>query len=153
MFRSKVVVQEEDFDVSEALTWLRQDLPQVGAVCSFVGTVRDINEDSTVSAMTLEHYPGMTEKSLEQIITKARERFDIYSAMIIHRVGPLFPQDQIVLAACTSRHREQSFLACQFLMDYLKTEAPFWKKEETPEGARWVSARDTDDHAKQKWTK
>lgn len=151
MFRSKVLVQEEDFDVSESLRWLREGLPQVGAVCSFVGTVRDINENSEVSTMTLEHYPGMTEKALEKIIAQAQERFDIKSAMIIHRVGPMKPQDQIVLAACTSRHREQSFLACQFLMDYLKTEAPFWKKEETPDGGRWVSARDSDDAAKQKW--
>ncbi|MDX1669257.1 MAG: molybdopterin synthase catalytic subunit MoaE [Limnobacter sp.] len=151
MLRSKVVVQEEDFDLSESVAWLREGLAEVGAVASFVGTVRDINEDTSVSSMTLEHYPGMTEKSLQGIIDEANQRFDILSALIIHRIGPLSPQDQIVLAACASRHREQAFLACQFIMDYLKTEAPFWKKEATPDGARWVSARDSDDAAKEKW--
>lgn len=151
MLRSKVLVQEEDFDLTECVKWLRDGLTEVGAVASFVGTVRDINEDSTVSSMTLEHYPGMTEKSLQGIIDQANERFDILSAMIVHRIGPLYPQDQIVLAACSSRHREQAFLACQFIMDYLKTEAPFWKKESTPDGARWVSARDSDDTAREKW--
>jgi molybdopterin synthase catalytic subunit len=152
MKRSKVVVQEADFDVSAEVKWLRAGLPEIGAVATFIGTVRDINENSTVKAMTLEHYPGMTEKSLEKILQVADERFEISSAMIIHRVGPLYPEDQIVFAAATSMHREQAFLACQFIMDYLKTEAPFWKKEDTPEGSRWVSARDSDDSAKDRWT-
>lgn len=151
MKRSKVVVQEADFDVSREVRWLREGLPEIGAVATFIGTVRDINENSTVKAMTLEHYPGMTEKSLENILKVADGRFEITSAMIIHRVGPLYPEDQIVFAAATSMHREQAFLACQFIMDYLKTEAPFWKKEDTPEGARWVSARDSDDSAKDRW--
>ncbi|MDH4395144.1 MAG: molybdenum cofactor biosynthesis protein MoaE [Limnobacter sp.] len=149
--RSKVIVQEADFDLTESTRWLREGLPQVGAVACFVGTVRDINDNSSVSAMTLEHYPGMTEKSLENIIQVASERFEIVSALIIHRVGPLLPQDQIVLAACTSEHRQQAFLACEFMMDYLKTEAPFWKKEDTDKGSKWVSARDSDDTAKTRW--
>lgn len=151
MKRAKVLVQEADFDVAEEIRWLRQGLPEIGAVATFIGTVRDINENSTVSAMTLEHYPGMTEKALENILKVADERFEITSAMIIHRVGPLYPEDQIVFAAATSEHRQQAFLACEFIMDYLKTEAPFWKKEDTPEGARWVSARDSDDSAKARW--
>lgn len=149
--RSKVLVQEADFDLTESIHWLRDGLPEVGAVASFVGTVRDINDNASVSAMTLEHYPGMTEKSLENIIQLASDRFEIVSALIIHRVGPLLPQDQIVLAACTSEHRQQAFLACEFIMDYLKTEAPFWKKEATDQGAKWVLARDTDDSAKTRW--
>lgn len=151
MKRSKVIVQEADFDLTESMRWLREGLPEVGAVACFVGTVRDINDNATVSAMTLEHYPGMTEKSLEKIIQVASERFEIVSALIIHRVGPLLPQDQIVLAACTSEHRQQAFLACEFIMDYLKTEAPFWKKEDTDKGSKWVSARDSDDTAKTRW--
>lgn len=151
MKRSKVIVQEADFEVSQELRWLREGLPEIGAVATFIGTVRDINENSTVRAMTLEHYPGMTEKALENILRVADERFQIISAMIIHRVGPLYPEDQIVFAAATSEHRQQAFLACEFIMDYLKTEAPFWKKEDTPEGARWVSARDSDDSAKARW--
>ncbi|HEX5485730.1 MAG TPA: molybdopterin synthase catalytic subunit MoaE [Limnobacter sp.] len=151
MKRFRVSVQTEDFDVGEALKWLRQGLPEIGALACFVGTVRDINEGQAVRAMTLEHYPGMTERSLEEIIQQAASRFDIVSAMIIHRVGPLNPEDQIVLAAATSAHRQQAFLACEFLMDYLKTEAPFWKKEDTPAGAQWVAARDSDDSAKSRW--
>lgn len=151
MLRSKVLVQEADFDVSSEIRWLRDGLPQIGAVATFIGTVRDINENSAVRAMTLEHYPGMTEKALENILNVADQRFEIVSAMIIHRVGPLYPEDQIVFAAATSAHRQQAFLACEFIMDYLKTEAPFWKKEDTPGGARWVSARDSDDTAKARW--
>ena len=153
MKRSKVLVQEADFDVAQEIRWLRQGLPEIGAVASFIGTVRDVNENSEVRAMTLEHYPGMTEKALENVLKVADERFDVISAMIIHRVGPLLPEDQIVFAAATSQHRQQAFLACEFIMDYLKPEAPFWKKEDTPEGARWVSARDSDDCAKQRWEK
>lgn len=151
MKRSKVIVQEADFDIGEHLQWLREGLPEIGAVASFLGTVRDINEASSVKAMTLEHYPGMTERSLENILKVADARFDVVSALIIHRIGPLLPEDQIVFVACTSAHRQQAFLACEFVMDYLKTEAPFWKKEDTPEGARWVSARDSDDSAKSRW--
>jgi len=151
MKRFRVSVQTDDFDVSESLQWLRKGLPEIGALASFVGTVRDMNEGQNVHGMTLEHYPGMTERALEDIVQKAAARFEIVSAMIIHRVGPLNPEDQIVLAAATSAHRQQAFLACEFLMDYLKTEAPFWKKEETPEGAKWVEARDSDDSAKARW--
>ena len=151
MLRSKVLVQEADFDVSTEVRWLREGLPEIGAVATFIGTVRDMNENSMVQAMTLEHYPGMTEKALENILKVADARFEISSAMIIHRVGALFPEDQIVFAAATSAHRQQAFLACEFIMDYLKTEAPFWKKEDTPEGARWVSARDSDDSALKRW--
>jgi molybdopterin synthase catalytic subunit len=151
MLRSKVSVQEADFDVSTEVRWLREGLSEIGAVATFIGTVRDMNENSMVKAMTLEHYPGMTEKALENILKVADERFEICSAMIIHRVGPLYPEDQIVFAAATSAHRQQAFLACEFIMDYLKTEAPFWKKEDTPEGARWVSARDSDDSAMKRW--
>jgi molybdopterin synthase catalytic subunit len=123
----------------------------VGAVCSFIGTVRDRNDGSAVASMELEHYPGMTEKAIEAMIDEACRRFDILGARVIHRVGLLQPQDQIMMVAVTSAHRGQSFLACEFLMDYLKTQAPFWKKEQTPEGARWVDARATDDEAIARW--
>lgn len=144
-------IQEADFDLTTEVTALRKDDPRVGAVVTFVGTVRDLNDGSQVKGMTLEHYPGMTEKSLEEIITQARGRWDIYKTLVIHRVGPLLPEDQIVLVAVTSAHRGEAFAACEFIMDYLKTAAPFWKKEETPEGARWVDARVTDDTAMAKW--
>ena len=123
----------------------------VGAVCTFVGTVRDRNDGQSVSTMELEHYPGMTEKAIEQMIDEAFKRFDILGARVIHRVGLLQPLDQIVLVAVTSAHRGESFQACEFLMDYLKTQAPFWKKEQTPEGARWVDARVSDDAALARW--
>ena len=144
-------IQEQAFDVGHELMAIKRGKTRIGGTALFVGTVRDINENSTVRAMTLEHYPGMTEKALENILKVADERFEITSATIIHRVGPLYPEDQIVFAAATSEHRQQAFLACEFIMDYLKTEAPFWKKEDTPEGARWVSARDSDDSAKERW--
>ena len=144
-------IQEADFDLTTEVKALRMDDPRVGAVVTFVGTVRDLNDGSQVKGMTLEHYPGMTEKSLEEIITQARGRWDIYKTLVIHRVGPLLPEDQIVLVAVTSAHRGEAFAACEFIMDYLKTAAPFWKKEETPEGARWVDARVTDDAAMAKW--
>jgi molybdopterin synthase catalytic subunit len=146
-----VVIQTQDFDVSHELAQLRQDDARVGAVCCFVGTVRERNEGSAVSSMELEHYPGMTEKSIQAMIDQARQRFDVYAARVIHRVGLLQPQDQIVLVAVTSAHRGMSFQACEFLMDYLKTQAPFWKKEVTPEGARWVDARVSDDQALARW--
>ena len=146
-----VRIQEADFDLTTEIKALRIDDPRVGAVVTFVGTVRDMNDGSHVKGMTLEHYPGMTEKALEDIITQARGRWDIYKSLVIHRVGPLLPEDQIVLVAVTSAHRGEAFAACEFIMDYLKTEAPFWKKEDTPEGARWVDARVTDDAAMVRW--
>lgn len=147
----RVSIQTQDFDLSTEIAALRSHNKGVGAVCSFIGTVRDCNEGDAVSSMELEHYPGMTEKSIEAMVDEALRRFDIFGARIIHRVGLLQPLDQIVLVAVTSAHRGQSFQACEFLMDYLKTQAPFWKKEETPQGARWVDARVSDDAALARW--
>jgi molybdopterin synthase catalytic subunit len=146
-----VAIQTEDFVIDREVAALRAGDLRVGAVCVFVGTVRDRNEGSGVSQMTLEHYPGMTEKSIEAMLAEAQKRFDIYAARVIHRVGELQPEDQIVMVAVTSAHRGMSFQACEFLMDYLKTQAPFWKKEVTPEGARWVDARVSDDEALARW--
>jgi molybdopterin synthase catalytic subunit len=146
-------IQEHDFDLSAEITALRKGDPRVGAVVTFLGTVRDMNDGSQVKGMTLEHYPGMTEKALEEIITQAKSRWDIYNTLVIHRIGQLLPEDQIVLVAVTSAHRGEAFAACEFIMDYLKTAAPFWKKEDTPEGARWVDARVTDDAAMARWAK
>ena len=148
---SRVSIQTEDFDLSAEVARLRANEKGVGAVCTFVGTVRDRNDGQSVSTMELEHYPGMTEKAIEKMIDEAHKRFDIFGARVIHRVGLLQPLDQIVLVAVTSAHRGESFQACEFLMDYLKTQAPFWKKEQTPEGARWVDARVSDDAALAKW--
>jgi len=148
---ARVRIQTEDFDVSAEVARLRADQKGVGAVCTFVGTVRDTSDGQIVSTMELEHYPGMTEKAIEAMIDQAFERFDILGARVIHRVGLLQPLDQIVLVVVTSAHRGESFQACEFLMDYLKTQAPFWKKEQTPEGARWVDARVSDDAALAKW--
>lgn len=148
---SSVRVQTEDFDVSAEMLTLRKRNPKIGAVASFIGVVRDLNDGDSVSTLTLEHYPGMTEKSLEAIVQQAKERWDIYDALIVHRVGTMRPLDQIVLVIVTSAHRGESFQACEFLMDYLKTRAPFWKKEVTPEGERWVDARSSDDVAAQRW--
>jgi molybdopterin synthase catalytic subunit len=153
---TRVSIQTHDFDVTQELAALKgQDL-RVGAVCSFVGTVRDTRAltgraHDEVKAMELEHYPGMTEKSIEAMIDEAHQRFDFYAARVVHRVGRLLPADQIVLVAVTSAHRGESFKVCEFLMDYLKTQAPFWKKEQTPEGARWVDARVSDDAALARW--
>jgi len=158
----RVSIQTQDFDLSTEVAALRRHHPGVGAVCSFVGTVRDRNavalpeegsqpQSEQVLSMELEHYPGMTEKAIEAMVDEALRRFDILGARIIHRVGLLQPMDQIVLVAVTSAHRGQSFLACEFLMDYLKSHAPFWKKEQTPEGARWVDARVSDDVAAARW--
>jgi molybdopterin synthase catalytic subunit len=147
----RVSIQTADFDLSTEVALLRQQDKGVGAVCSFIGTVRDRNDGQSVSAMELEHYPGMTEKAIEAMIDEAFRRFQILGARVIHRVGPLKPLDQIVLVVVSSAHRGQSFQACEFLMDYLKTQAPFWKKEETPEGARWVDARVSDDAALARW--
>ncbi len=146
-----VRVQTEDFDLSTEIANLRKQAPKVGAVVTFLGTVRDLNEGAQVAEMELEHYPGMTEKSLEDIVAQAKARWDIFDALVIHRVGPLKPLEQIVLVAVTSAHRGEAFDACEFIIDYLKTLAPFWKKEQTPNGARWVDARVTDDEAMQKW--
>jgi molybdopterin synthase catalytic subunit len=148
---ARVTIQVEDFDVAAEMAALRRDDRGVGAICSFVGTVRDRNDGSDVSAMELEHYPGMTEKAIEGMMADAFRRFDIRGARVIHRVGPLQVQDQIVLVLVTSSHRGESFRACEFLMDYLKTQAPFWKKERTPEGERWVDARVADDAALARW--
>ena len=147
----RVSIQTEDFDLSTEVARLREQDQRVGAVCSFVGTVRDRNDGLSVSTLELEHYPGMTEKSIEAMVDEALKRFDIYAARVVHRVGLLQPLDQIVLVAVTSAHRGESFQACEFLMDYLKTQAPFWKKEQTPGGARWVDARVSDDAALAKW--
>ncbi len=148
---ARVVIQTADFNLADEVAALRAGDGGVGAVCAFVGTVRERSEGSSVTAMELEHYPGMTEKAIEAMIDEAHQRFDIRGARVIHRIGPLQPQDQIVLVAVTSAHRGQSFQACEFLMDYLKTQAPFWKKEATPEGARWVDARVSDDAALARW--
>lgn len=153
MTQSLIRVQENDFDVSTEIAALRKGDPRVGAVVTFLGTVRDLNDGSQVKEMTLEHYSGMTEKALEEIVAQAKSRWDIYQALVIHRVGPLLPEDQIVLVAVTSAHRGEAFAACEFIMDYLKTAAPFWKKEETPDGGRWVDARVTDEAAMARWKK
>ena len=144
-------VQTADFDLGAEVALLRAADRGIGAVVSFVGTVRDMNDGASVAEMELEHYPGMTEKALEDIVASARSRWNIVDALVIHRVGPLKPLDQIVLVAVTSAHRGEAFAACEFIMDYLKTQAPFWKKEVTPDGARWVDARSTDDKALEKW--
>ncbi len=146
-----VRVQTQDFDLSAEVALLRQGDARVGAVASFIGTVRDLNEGDKVSTMSLEHYPGMTERSLQDIVSQAKARFDIYECVVIHRVGDLKPCDQIVLVAVSSAHRGESFKACEFIMDYLKTQAPFWKKEQTGAGARWVDARVSDDAAAARW--
>ncbi len=148
---ARVSIQTEDFDLGAEVAALRAGDAGVGAVAVFVGTVRDRNDGAGVSRMELEHYPGMTEKAIEAMIDEAMRRFDIRAARVVHRVGPLNPTDQIVLVAVTSAHRGQAFQACEFLMDYLKTQAPFWKKEHTPDGARWVDARVADDAALARW--
>ncbi len=146
-----VRVQTQDFDLGAEILALRSANPKIGAVASFLGTVRDLNEGAGVSGMTLEHYPGMTEKSLEAIVAQACQRWSLEAVLIIHRIGPLKPMDQIVLVVTASAHRGHAFASCEFIMDYLKTEAPFWKKEETSSGARWVDARETDSQAAKRW--
>jgi molybdopterin synthase catalytic subunit len=146
-----VRVQHEDFDVSTEVERLRAGNPRIGAIACFIGVVRDLNDGDAVAKMTLEHYPGMTEKALEGIVAEARGRWDLYDVLVVHRVGELRPMDPIVLVVVTSAHRGEAFAACEFIMDYLKTEAPFWKKETTPSGARWVDARDSDDAARERW--
>jgi molybdopterin synthase catalytic subunit len=147
----KISIQENDFDVSIELSLLRKDLPGIGGINLFVGTVRDTHLGDDVHAMELEHYPGMTEKALEHIIQQAQSRWEVLNATIIHRVGKLMPTDQIVLVAVASSHRGDAYAASEFMMDYLKTSAPFWKKEHTPNGSRWVDARTSDDDRLKKW--
>jgi molybdopterin synthase catalytic subunit len=149
--KARVSVQVQDFNVADEIARLRGRDKRVGAVCSFIGTVRDRSDGADVSSMELEHYPGMTEKAIEAMIDEAHRRFDIYGARVVHRVGLLQPAEQIVMVAVTSAHRGESFKACEFLMDYLKTQAPFWKKEQTPGGAHWVDARVADEAALQRW--
>ena len=145
-----VRVQQEDFDISAEMAAMRNGNPKIGAIASFVGVVRDVNDGDSVATMTLEHYPGMTEKAIVEIIGQARGRWEVLDALVIHRIGTLKPTDQIVLVIVASTHRGDAFAACEFIMDYLKTQAPFWKKEVTPQGSRWVDARVTDDKAAQR---
>ncbi len=146
-----VRVQTGDFDISAEILQLRRGNPKIGAVACFIGLVRDINENATVAEMTLEHYPAMTEKALADIVEQAKRRWDIMDVSLVHRVGTLKPMDQIVLVVVASSHRGAAFAACEFIVDYLKTRAPFWKKEQTEKGARWVEERDSDDDAAQRW--
>ena len=146
-----VRIQTADFDAGAEITALRRGNPKIGAVASFVGVVRDVNDGGAVVEMTLEHYPGMTERAIEEIVAQARARWKVLDARVIHRVGTLRPTDQIVLVAVASSHRGDAFAACEFIMDFLKTRAPFWKKEETGETARWVEARESDELAAERW--
>jgi molybdopterin synthase catalytic subunit len=146
-----VSVQREDFDCGAEMRALSRANPKVGAVAGFVGLVRDANEGASVAAMTLEHYPGMTEKSIRAIVDEAKSRWLVIDCTVIHRYGELRPTDQIVLVAVASAHRGDAFAACEFIMDYLKTQAPFWKKESSAAGARWVEARESDDRAAERW--
>ena len=146
-----VRVQEADFDLGAEIKALRLGNPAIGAVASFIGCVRDMNEGDSVGLMYLEHYPGMTERELAKICTEASERWQIFDTLVIHRIGELNPLDQIVCVVVTSAHRGESFSACEFIMDYLKTRAPFWKRESTPHGERWVDARAKDDAAAERW--
>ena len=148
---ARVLICQADFNLADEVATLRAADKRIGAICTFTGTVRDRNDGLQVSSMELEHYPGMTEKAIEAMIDEAVERFGILGARVVHRIGLLQPLDQVVLVAVTSAHRGTSFQACEFLMDYLKTQAPFWKKEQTTEGARWVDARVSDDAALAKW--
>jgi molybdopterin synthase catalytic subunit len=146
-------VQEEDFDVGEELARLSESKPQVGAVACFVGLVRDMEGGGAIDSMTLEHYPGMTEEKLRQTVTEAEERWPLEDCLVIHRTGRLEPGDRIVLAAATSAHRDAAFEACRFIIDWLKTSAPFWKQEQGSEGTRWVKQRDNDRAAARRWEK
>jgi molybdopterin synthase catalytic subunit len=148
-----VRVQTEDFDAGAEIADLRRGNPKIGAVASFIGIARDVNDGDAVSTLALEHYPGMTEKALENIVAEARARWDVMDILVVHRVGELRPTEQIVLVAVAGAHRGEAFAACEFVMDYLKTRAPFWKKEQTAQGARWVEARESDDEAAQRWKK
>ena len=147
----RICIQTEDFDLGQEVAQMRANKPQIGAIVSFVGTVRDINDGASVAAMELEHYPGMTEKALQEIVQQAQQEWQLIEVTVIHRVGPLLPMDQIVLVAVAAQHRGNAFAACEFIMDFLKSRAPFWKKEATEQGARWVDARSTDEAALLKW--
>jgi molybdopterin synthase catalytic subunit len=146
-----VRVQTGDFDAGAEIAAVRRGNPKIGAVASFVGVARDVNDGDSVSTLTLEHYPGMTEKALEGIVAEARARWDVIDILVVHRVGEIKPTEQIVLVVVAGAHRGEAFAACEFVMDYLKTRAPFWKKEETPKGTRWVEARESDDEAAERW--
>jgi len=146
-----VRIQTGDFDAGVEIAALRRSNPKIGAVASFIGVCRDVNDGGAVTKMTLEHYPGMTEKALEKIVAEAKARWKVMDVLVVHRVGELKPADQIVLVVVAGGHRGEAFAACEFIMDYLKTRAPFWKKEETPQGPRWVEARASDDDAAQRW--
>lgn len=146
-----VRIQTTDFDSGREIAALRAGDPRIGAVASFIGVVRDLNDGDRVSTLFLEHYPGMTERELEKICTEARARWNVYDTLVVHRVGEMRPTDQIVLVVVTGAHRGEAFAACEFIMDYLKTRAPFWKREETPQGPRWVEARTSDDEAAARW--
>jgi molybdopterin synthase catalytic subunit len=146
-----VRIQHQDFDAGAEIARLRAGDPRIGAVASFVGVARDRNDGRAVATMTLEHYTGMTERAIEAIVAQAKARWQVFEILVIHRIGELKPLDQIVLVVSTSSHRGDAFAACEFVMDYLKTEAPFWKKEVTPDGTRWVDARDSDEAAKRRW--
>ena len=146
-----VRIQTDDFDAGREIAALRRGNPAIGAIASFIGVVRDVNDGDKVAAMTLEHYPGMTEKSITEIIGQAKSRWSIFDVLVVHRIGRLKPLDQIVLVVVTGAHRGDAFAACEFVMDYLKTQAPFWKREQTPDGARWVESRQSDDLAAERW--
>ncbi|NIM27232.1 MAG: molybdopterin synthase catalytic subunit MoaE [Gammaproteobacteria bacterium] len=148
---SRVRIQTAAFDTAAVIDALRADNPAIGAIASFIGLMRDVNDGSPVSAMTLEHYPGMTEKAIEAIVAEAEGRWDLMGVTVIHRVGELRPSDPIVLVAVASAHRGDAFQACEFIMDFLKTRAPLWKKEQVPDGARWVDSRTSDDRAARRW--
>ena len=151
MALTTIRVSPEDFSVDREIARVREASPSAGAVVSFVGVVRNKNEGERISKMTLEHYPGMTEKALRAIVEKARERFHLEDVVVIHRVGELAVGDQIVLCLASAPHRGEAFQGCEYIMDWLKTEAPFWKKEQTPDGERWVDARESDDKARERW--
>jgi molybdopterin synthase catalytic subunit len=148
----KIAIQSEAFDLGAEIDAMRAGRTDIGAIASFVGLARDMNEGSGVQAMTLEHYPGMTEKALTKLVDEANARWALLDVTVIHRIGRLLPGDPIVLVAVASPHRGEAFAACEFIMDFLKTQAPFWKKEETPQGERWVEARASDDAAAARWT-
>jgi len=148
-----VRVQEADFDLSSEIAALRQGRPEIGAIAAFIGLVRDVNAGEAVAELTLEHYPAMTQKALEAIVAQAKQQWKLDAVRVIHRVGRLRPSDQIVLVAVAGSHRGEAFQACEFIMDYLKTQAPFWKQEQTPAGTRWVEARASDILAAERWKK
>ena len=148
----RVRIQTEAFDSGAEIEGLRRSSARIGAIASFVGVVRDLNDDADVRAMALEHYSGMTERAIEEIVREAMERWSLIDASVVHRVGRLEPGDAIVLVVTAAAHRHQAFHACEFVMDYLKTRAPFWKKESTAEGERWVGARTSDERAARRWT-